>query len=43
MHEVHDMQDLNDPDIVVLTHTTTTKNEPLNGSCKARHPVTLAQ
>jgi len=42
MHEVHAMQDSNDLDIIVLTHMTTT-NEPLNSSCKARHPVTLAQ
>ena len=39
------MQDSNDSDIVVLTHTATTneKNEPLNGSCKTCHLVTLAQ
>jgi len=39
MHEVYDMQNSNDPDIVVLTHTTTT-NGRMNHSMVLATPVT---
>jgi len=39
MHEVHDMQDSNDPDIVMLTHTATT-NERMNHSMVPARPAT---